>query len=67
MPGPGKRKPDQEGQFRKRKRTDYTEIASRLATSSHEDPLLQIRRNESLDSYARLQSLICGAFIIFPS
>jgi len=49
------------GRSRKRKRPDYTAIANQQAVSLQEHDLVsQIRRHESLDSYARLQSLISG-------
>ena len=50
--------PDQEHQCHKHKQIDYAKIANQLAISSQVDPLLQICRNESLDSYAHLQSLM---------
>ena len=47
------------GRSRKRMRLDYGPVANRHAVSPQEHDLLsQIRRHESLDSYARLQSLI---------
>ena len=49
------------GRSHKRKRIDYLAIANQHAASLQEqDPLSKIRRKESLDSYARLQSLIHG-------
>ena len=51
---------------RKRKRIDYMAIANQLAASSPDpDPMLQICRRESLDSYARLQSLLSGMVYCF--
>lgn len=53
------------GRTRKRKLRDYAAIANGHAASLQEcDPLSQIRHRESLDSYARLESLITSAFII---
>jgi Neuraminidase (sialidase) len=60
--------PDSMPRRRKRKQIDYAEIASQVATSSQVDPLSQIRRHESLDSYARLQSLMSSAlYSLFSS
>lgn len=54
---------------RKRKRIDYVAIAnqSALPQDAGLDYLSQIRRQESLDSYTCLQSLIRGANYHFSS
>ena len=55
-----------QSRLRKRKRIDYTAVVNRHVASAaslspqERDTLSHLRRHESLDAYARLQSLIGG-------